>query len=76
MEDVPPQEMLHMYRKMGYFCSAVTEVQMRENRVFLTPIKHTLVCCMPGHIGFPWPHDTLSCVLIYCVLVLQVLCVP
>ena len=36
----------------GYFCLATTEVHMFENRVFLVPVKYTLVCCTPRCIAF------------------------
>ena len=36
-------------------------LQMRENSVFFTPVKYTLVCRVPRFLG---PHDTLPCVLI------------
>ena len=37
---------------------------MRENGVFLTPVKYTLVCHTPKFSWFLGPHDTLLCVLI------------
>ena len=43
------------------FCSGSVELQMRENGVFFTPVKYTLVYRAPWFLG---PHDTLPCVLI------------
>jgi len=37
---------------------------MRENDIFLTPVKYTLVCCTPKFSWFLGLHDTLPCVLI------------
>ena len=30
----------------------------------MVPVKYALVSHSPEHIGFPWPHNTLLCVLI------------
>jgi len=46
------------------FCSGSFELQMRENGVFFTPVKYTLVCRTPKLSWFLGPHDTLPCVLI------------
>ena len=33
--------------KIVCFCSGSVELQMRENVIFFTPVKYTLVCHMP-----------------------------
>ena len=34
--------------KMVNFCSAIIELRMRENGIFLVPVKYTLVCRTPA----------------------------
>ena len=46
------------------FYSGSLELQMRENGVFFTPVKYTLVCRTLKFSWFLGPHDTLPCVLI------------
>jgi len=43
---------------------------MHENRVFLVPVKYTLVCCMHvvAVLSFTWLHNTLSCSLILYII--------
>ena len=54
--------------KMVNFRPAIIELWMRENGIFLVPVKHTFVC--HANTSCTCPHDTLSCVLIYmCVCV-------
>ena len=40
------------------FCSGSVELQMRENGVFFTPVKYTLVCCAP-QVSWAAQHTTV-----------------
>ena len=46
-----PQGNLH--RNFVCFCSGSFKLQMRENDVFFTPVKYTLVCPTPK-VSFSW----------------------
>ena len=48
--EMPQPEEIHT-ENFVCFCSGSVELQMRGNGGFFTPVKFTLVCCIPGFLG-------------------------
>ena len=46
------------HRKFVCFCSGSVELQMRENGVFVTTVKYTLVCRVP-RVSWAAQHTTV-----------------
>ena len=66
MEDVPPQESFNNI--IDHTCLLVTEVRKCYLHILGFCKTHTLICYAHECIGFPWPHETLLCVLIIALI--------
>ena len=73
---MPHPERIHT-ENFVCFCSRSVELQMRENGIFFTPVKYTLVCRVPW-VSWAARHTTVCldhrCPVQWCKLNLHFLC--